>query len=70
LILDNRWTIVPESSEVRQLMPLFSIDHQGVRLFAAPYEARLPHESEIEVAPATAENAGTSTGASGLPLLL
>jgi predicted transglutaminase-like cysteine proteinase len=70
LILDNRWTIVPESSEVRQLMPLFSIDHQGVRLFATPYEARLPHESEIDVAPATSENAGASTGASDLPLLL
>jgi predicted transglutaminase-like cysteine proteinase len=66
LILDNRWTIVPESAEVRQLTPLFSIDHQGVRLFAAPYEARIPHESEIDVAPATSENAG----ASDVPLVL
>jgi predicted transglutaminase-like cysteine proteinase len=70
LILDNRWTIVPESAEVRQLTPLFAIDHQGVRLFAAPYEARIPHESEIDVAPATAENAGASSDAGDLPLLL
>jgi predicted transglutaminase-like cysteine proteinase len=70
LILDNRWTIVPESSEVRQLTPLFSIDHQGVRLFATPYEARIPHESEIDVVPATAENAGAITGGNGLPLVL
>jgi predicted transglutaminase-like cysteine proteinase len=70
LILDNRWTIVPESSEVRQLTPLFAIDHQGVRLFAAPYEARIPHESEIDVAPASAENAGASSDAGDLPLLL
>jgi predicted transglutaminase-like cysteine proteinase len=70
LILDNRWTAVPESSEVRHLMPLFALDHRGVRLFAAPYEARILHESEIDVAPATSENAGASTGGSGLPLFL
>ncbi len=70
LILDNRWAVVPESSEVRHLMPLFALDHQGVRLFAAPYEARIPHESEIDLAPATSENTGASAGRSGLPLLL
>jgi predicted transglutaminase-like cysteine proteinase len=70
LILDNRWSIVPESSEVRQLTPLFAIDHQGVKLFVTPYEARLPHESEIEVAPATSENSIISTGTSDLPLAL
>jgi predicted transglutaminase-like cysteine proteinase len=69
-ILDNRWTVVPESSEVRHLMPLFALDHQGVRLFAAPYEARIPHESEIDLAPATSENTGASLGRSGLPLFL
>ncbi|HLJ00225.1 MAG TPA: transglutaminase-like cysteine peptidase [Bradyrhizobium sp.] len=69
-ILDNRWTIVPESSEVRHLMPLFALDHQGVRLFATPYEARIPHESEIDVAPATSENAGAGIGRGGLPLFL
>jgi predicted transglutaminase-like cysteine proteinase len=72
LVLDNRWTLVPESTEVRHLMPLFALDHEGVRLFAAPYEARIPHESEIDVTPATsASNAESSgAGASNLPLLL
>ena len=51
LILDNRWRIVPEASEVRHLMPLFALDHDGVRLFATPYEARLPHESATDLAP-------------------
>jgi predicted transglutaminase-like cysteine proteinase len=70
LILDNRWTVVPESSEVRHLMPLFAIDHRGVKLFAAPYQARLPHESEIDIAPATTESSGAGTGTGNLPLLL
>jgi predicted transglutaminase-like cysteine proteinase len=43
LILDNRSTIMPEASEARNLKPLFAIDREGVKLFAMPYEARLPH---------------------------
>jgi predicted transglutaminase-like cysteine proteinase len=70
LILDNRWTVMPESSEVRQLTPLFAIDHQGVRLFAAPYEARILYENEIDVAPASADNTGANTDVGDLPLLL
>jgi len=42
LILDNRWAALADSSEARNLTPLFAIDHKSVRLFAAPYEARLP----------------------------
>jgi predicted transglutaminase-like cysteine proteinase len=70
LILDNRSTSVPESSEVRHLVPLFSIDHEGVRLLAEPYEPRLPHESEIGSTPATSEGAGAAVDAGDLPLSL
>jgi predicted transglutaminase-like cysteine proteinase len=62
LILDNRLTIMPETSEVRNLLPLFAIDQEGVKLFAMPYEAQLAHESEIDSAPAMPEDAGAVPG--------
>jgi predicted transglutaminase-like cysteine proteinase len=40
LILDNRWTKLMEDAETNQFMPLFAIDAQGVKLFAAPYAAK------------------------------
>ena len=43
---------VAEAGELSQFTPLFAIDHQGVKLFAAPYAQRPTHESE-SVAPAT-----------------
>jgi predicted transglutaminase-like cysteine proteinase len=69
-ILDNRWTVVPESSEVAHLMPLFAIDHEGVRQFGAPYEVQIPHESQTSPAPAASSNSPASGGRSGLPLML
>jgi predicted transglutaminase-like cysteine proteinase len=54
LILDNRWAALTDSSEARHLAPLFAIDHEGVRLFAAPHAARLPEEGERDgVSPAS-----------------
>lgn len=55
LVLDNRTARPLDIAEVRHFMPLFAIDHDGVKLLAAPYAARPLHESEIDVAPATAE---------------
>jgi predicted transglutaminase-like cysteine proteinase len=52
LVLDNRHAILVDTSELPQFTPLFAIDHQGVKLFAAPYAQRPTHESEAE--PATA----------------
>ena len=45
LILDNRWAALADSSEARHLTPLFALGHEGVSLFAAPYEVRLPQDS-------------------------
>jgi predicted transglutaminase-like cysteine proteinase len=70
LILDNRWTVMLQSSEIRNFMPLFAIDHRGVMLFAAPYEARLSHASEIDVASATTAGNGPGMRTGHLPLLL
>jgi predicted transglutaminase-like cysteine proteinase len=60
LILDNRWTAMLETSEIRNLLPLFAIDHQGVKLFATPYAARSIHESEMDFIPATSEDSASA----------
>jgi predicted transglutaminase-like cysteine proteinase len=39
LILDNRWNRLTEDSELYQFAPLFALDEEGVKLFAAPYAA-------------------------------
>jgi predicted transglutaminase-like cysteine proteinase len=53
LVLDNRRSVILEDGESRHLVPLFAIDREGVKLFAAPYASR---QSPIEVAPASEEN--------------
>jgi hypothetical protein len=62
LILDNRWAALADSSEAGDLTPLFAIDHKGVSLFAAPYEARLRSERERDTASTTSEGAQTGPG--------
>jgi predicted transglutaminase-like cysteine proteinase len=64
LILDNRWAALMDSSEARHLTPLFAIDHKGVKLFAAPYAARLPESERDGVSPASE---GRRTGPGNLP---
>jgi predicted transglutaminase-like cysteine proteinase len=54
LVLDNRHSVLNEAAELRQLTPLFALDQQGVKLFAAPYVLRELQEHESAVAPATA----------------
>ena len=34
LILDNRWLMLVEDSQMRQMLPLFVLDQTGVRQFA------------------------------------
>jgi predicted transglutaminase-like cysteine proteinase len=82
LLLDNRRSELIEDSEATHFTPLFSIDHAGVHLFAAPYAKRLAPDSRIEATPAASIAAGTSdwrgsqpedvslSGSSGLPLLM
>jgi predicted transglutaminase-like cysteine proteinase len=50
LVLDNRHVMLNETARLPQFVPLFAIDQQGVKLFAAPYTARPRHESEVEPA--------------------
>ena len=40
LILDNRHLALTDSSAMSHFTPLFALDHQGVKLFAAPYANR------------------------------
>jgi predicted transglutaminase-like cysteine proteinase len=37
LILDNRFAAIPEDSRMHNFTPLFALDHEGVKLVAAPY---------------------------------
>ena len=39
-ILDNLRAVVVEDNEIKQFMPLFTLDHQGVKLLAASYTPR------------------------------
>jgi predicted transglutaminase-like cysteine proteinase len=42
LILDNRHLVIHDSETLPHFTPLFALDHQGVKLFAAPYASRKP----------------------------
>ena len=52
LVMDNRWDALMEPAALARFRPLFSLDDDGVKLFAAPYAARPLHESETDIAPA------------------
>jgi predicted transglutaminase-like cysteine proteinase len=67
LILDNLRSGLLDDGELKRYLPLFALDHEGVKLFAAPYAALPRHESEVS--PATA---GESVGGSAeaLPFLM
>jgi predicted transglutaminase-like cysteine proteinase len=52
LFLDNRWDDLSGLPATTRFMPLFALDDDGVKLFAAPYALRPVHESEADIAPA------------------
>jgi predicted transglutaminase-like cysteine proteinase len=52
LILDNRRAEVVEEGEVRYLAPLFAVDQDGVKLFAARYAERNTDGTDAALAPA------------------
>ena len=59
LILDSRRPDLIEDSDASGLTPLFTIDHRGVNLLAAPYAKRSLLAGEAEAAPAAADNNDT-----------
>jgi predicted transglutaminase-like cysteine proteinase len=38
LVLDNRWSMINPTKDYSRFLPLFAIDQDGVKLFAAPFE--------------------------------
>jgi predicted transglutaminase-like cysteine proteinase len=52
LILDNRRAEVVDEGEVRHLAPLFAVDQDGVKLFAARYVERTMDGKDAAIAPA------------------
>jgi len=70
VILDNMRAEVVADGDEKHLAPLFAIDRDGVKLFAAPYVERMMDGKDGAVAPAAD---GAELGASGLstrPVLL
>jgi predicted transglutaminase-like cysteine proteinase len=77
-ILDNRWTVAVEDTDVRRFTPLFALDDQGVKLLAAPYaeraEPRIDPMSEVvsggnpRPLPAGEDAGSSSSGVSALGL--
>jgi len=51
LILDNRFNAIPEDSRMHNFTPLYALDHEGVKLVAAPY-AKVPIIADSEPKPA------------------
>ena len=51
LVLDNRRAFLNEDMELKHFVPLFALDHDGVKLFAAPY-AKKPEGSVVAPTPA------------------
>jgi predicted transglutaminase-like cysteine proteinase len=43
LILDNRFAAIPEDTRLYNFTPLYALDHEGVKLVAAPYAKRVAH---------------------------
>lgn len=69
LVLDNRRSAPFETADLAHFMPLFSLDQQGVSLFAAPFAARALHESEADLLPAS-DTISTGGRQFELPLML
>jgi predicted transglutaminase-like cysteine proteinase len=72
LILDNRHLMLVETKTLPQFTPLFALDHEGVKLFAAPYAARPAPDVRVETVPmpATEHDQVTSAVAPTTPYLL
>jgi predicted transglutaminase-like cysteine proteinase len=79
VILDNRWSRLTDDNDLRQFVPLFALNHEGTKMFAAPYAERRvrPATEPHRVEPQPYLDAGLSYSArlnfgtsSALPLLM
>ena len=57
VILDNRWSRLTDDNELRQFVPLFALNQEGAKMFAAPY-ARLTEPAPQPAQSATYLDAG------------
>jgi len=70
IVLDNRGMALSEDNDLRNLMPLFAIGQEGVKLFAAPYVEREP-DGRAALSPAAAQWGVVASGGNAtLPLLM
>jgi len=70
VILDNRRAELVDDNAVRNLMPLFAINHQGVQMFATPYVDRTPEGQGADVVPSTADPTFGAGGVGTRPVLM
>ena len=70
LVLDNRRAELVDDSNEKHLAPLFAIDQDGVKLFAAPYAKLLPDGKDGAIAPAADQAPVGAFGLGPRPLLL
>jgi predicted transglutaminase-like cysteine proteinase len=64
MILANRSMAPIADSDARSFMPLFALDHDGVKLFAAPYAERASG-NDARMAPASPDWAAAGSGSPG-----
>jgi predicted transglutaminase-like cysteine proteinase len=69
LMLDNRHDILLEQKDARHFVPLFALDRDGVKLFAAPYDRPAP-QTATGPAHAAPASAGHEPNAESLGLRL
>jgi len=69
LMLDNRHDILLEQKDARHFVPLFALDRDGVKLFAAPYDQPSP-QTATGPAHAVPASAGEQPNAESLGLRL
>ena len=60
LILDNRFTLLPEDSEMWNFEPLYAIDQDGVQLLAQPYDSG--HVADANTRPMDETISSVATG--------
>jgi predicted transglutaminase-like cysteine proteinase len=56
LVLDNRHSLLVDTDELPQFTPLFAIDHEGVKLFAASFGTAAAAPLKMEMVPAASSD--------------
>ena len=70
LIMDNRFSALLEENDARFLSPLFALDTEGVKLFAAPYTQRQDNDQAVIVGASPVTPSDIKAGGAGADTLV